>query len=743
MEIQEMRATFGKLQDQTLSLKPGLNCIYAPNESGKSTWSHFLRIMLYGLSTRERGDLADKNRFAPWSGAAMRGQLQVADGNGTSLTLSRDTRRANAPMGQFACTYTGTATAVPGIDGQNAGETLLGVPREVFERSAFIRQSALAVDSDAELERRIAALITTGEEDVSYTEVQERLKNQLNRRRSNRANGQIPALEREIAELESQQAHRDDLTRQAAAAQQQLDSLTRQAEELQAQQALWQQQKQTERLRQYRQAQQDAEEAERKAAWLLAESADALPEDSLLNRLEGQCAALQESQTGLRQAQTAAQQAKAEADDAAARCAAHPLSPRDEAACQAQLDTITALAVPSPLPAIAGILLTICGGMGAVFHSTTLQLCLLIALALSGIGLTASSLLRRKNAIAAQAQADAARAALTAQLADYLPLLRQQQEAARRSQEAAATAAGLAAAQQQQLLTLLSALQPYAPTAADLGGAQMALLHLRQQRTALSAARQTARDAAMRRDLLKQQLPESMSNTDDTPLPRPTISQEALAEQLPRITQLQQSARSRLDTLTGQLRALGSAGDIDAQLQQCRQQLQQLQGEYDAIALAMTVLDEANTTLQNRFSPALGARAAEIFSKITAGRYQKVLLSRDLSLETDSEGAQRSVQLLSQGAADQLYLAVRLAICDLVLPEDKSVPLILDDALLTFDDDRLHAALDYLLEESEKRQILLFTCQKREGAYLNGHKNGRLLAISACTRRSLVLYIII
>ncbi len=205
MEIQEMRATFGKLQDQTLSLKPGLNCIYAPNESGKSTWSHFLRIMLYGLSTRERGDLADKNRFAPWSGAAMRGQLQVADGNGTSLTLSRDTRRANAPMGQFACTYTGTATAVPGIDGQNAGETLLGVPREVFERSAFIRQSALAVDSDAELERRIAALITTGEEDVSYIEVQERLKKQLNRRRSNRANGQIPALEREIALVNSHQ----------------------------------------------------------------------------------------------------------------------------------------------------------------------------------------------------------------------------------------------------------------------------------------------------------------------------------------------------------------------------------------------------------------------------------------------------------------------------------------------------------------------------------------------------------
>ena len=72
---------------------------------------------------------------------------------------------------------------------------------------------------------------------------------------------------------------------------------------------------------------------------------------------------------------------------------------------------------------------------------------------------------------------------------------------------------------------------------------------------------------------------------------------------------------------------------------------------------------------------------------------------------------------------------MRLAICDMVLPEEKHVPLILDDALLSFEDERLHAALDYLLEESEKRQILLFTCQKREGAYLAGRKNVTLLTI--------------
>lgn len=127
----------------------------------------------------------------------------------------------------------------------------------------------------------------------------------------------------------------------------------------------------------------------------------------------------------------------------------------------------------------------------------------------------------------------------------------------------------------------------------------------------------------------------------------------------------------------------------------------------------------------------MGARAAEIFSAITAGRYHKVLLSRDFSLSAETSGdvSGHDIQLLSQGAADQLYLAVRLAICDIVLPKGKRVPLILDDALLSFDEQRLHAALDYLSEESKNRQIILFSCQKREQAYLSGRKGVHCLSL--------------
>ena len=74
MKILKMRATFGKLQSAELALGEGLNVIEAPNEGGKSTWSAFLRAMLYGIPTRERDRqdyIAEKNRYQPWSGSAM------------------------------------------------------------------------------------------------------------------------------------------------------------------------------------------------------------------------------------------------------------------------------------------------------------------------------------------------------------------------------------------------------------------------------------------------------------------------------------------------------------------------------------------------------------------------------------------------------------------------------------------------------------------------------------------------
>ena len=110
MRINKATASFGKLENESLSFHPGLNIIYAPNENGKSTWCAFIRAMLYGVDSSERsraGYLPDKLRYAPWSGAPMEGSMELT-ADKCDITITRTTRAKSAPMREFSATYTGS-----------------------------------------------------------------------------------------------------------------------------------------------------------------------------------------------------------------------------------------------------------------------------------------------------------------------------------------------------------------------------------------------------------------------------------------------------------------------------------------------------------------------------------------------------------------------------------------------------------------------------------------------------------
>ena len=104
------------------------------------------------------------------------------------------------------------------------------------------------------------------------------------------------------------------------------------------------------------------------------------------------------------------------------------------------------------------------------------------------------------------------------------------------------------------------------------------------------------------------------------------------------------------------------------------------------------------------------------FKELTGERYNAVILDRAFRMAAEPQGdtVYRDTQFLSAGAADQLYLALRLAVAEELTP---SSPLVLDDALVRFDDSRLASAMEILKEEAQNKQVILFTCQSREAAY--------------------------
>ncbi len=202
MKINKLTASFGKFNNDTICFHNGLNILYAPNESGKSTWCAFIMAMLYGIDSTARtgaNGMPDRQRYAPWSGAPMEGSAELT-ADKCDITITRTTRLKNAPMREFSAVYTGTSIPVDGLTGTNAGERLTGVSREVFARSAFIGQGAAALTGSPEIEKRIQAILSTGEEETSFSETDERLGKWQRKRKYNKQ-GTIPETEKKIEQI--------------------------------------------------------------------------------------------------------------------------------------------------------------------------------------------------------------------------------------------------------------------------------------------------------------------------------------------------------------------------------------------------------------------------------------------------------------------------------------------------------------------------------------------------------------
>lgn len=737
MKIKSMTASFGKLRNARLELTPGLNLIEAPNEGGKSTWCAFIRAMLYGIPTRERdrqGYIAEKNRYQPWAGGPMEGEMDLT-WNGRDITLRRGPK-GNVPFAAFSAVYTGTEEGVPGLTAENCGETLLGVSREVYERSAFVGQGGATIGADAELERRIAALVSSGEEDVSYTEVEGRLKEWQRRRKYNKS-GLIPKLENERAVLDETLARQSRARGQAEEAVSEVERLSARKNVLSTALAAYKQAEDRDRYEKHQAAQVALSAAEADMAALRAAAA-LMPDGEVLRAAQGDLAYHKTLEANLRLAenQIPAAQAEAEAlERAAGEGIFAPMSPdeawrrasqdRDRAAARAPRGTGLAAVLVLLAAAATAAFLFVNQGTGPWFWGT-LGGGIALAAILAVVGATRTRRCRADaqavlNKYAAQYPDD-----ILTQASAYRERHVAAQEGARRLEAVRTAAADLRRQKADLIQSLLETVHTFEPNVTDLFGVSAALsrgLSVREKLTAAQVRLEGA--AALAASLPRPEGAVGEAGTSALPFPQDEFPPQQLAAQLVAVEGELARRKNDLALATGELNTLGDPALFEARREELGEELERLSDEHDALSLALEALSAANTSLQARFSPALNAAAGDILSTLTGGKYARVGLNRqfEASAQEAEAALPRSALALSQGTAEQVYLAVRLAVCAMALPTEESAPLILDDALDAFDDTRMALALDYLLTLAQERQILLFTCHTREGSYLEERKH--------------------
>ena len=128
--------------------------------------------------------------------------------------------------------------------------------------------------------------------------------------------------------------------------------------------------------------------------------------------------------------------------------------------------------------------------------------------------------------------------------------------------------------------------------------------------------------------------------------------------------------------------------------------------ELQAIDLAIKTIQDLSEEIYDSFGGVLNSQVSEIISKITDGKYSEVRIDDQLRVMVKSGNSFISMDYLSTGTIEQIYLALRLSIANVIITEE--LPIIIDDIFVTYDDQRLYETLS-CIGEYLNRQIIIFT----------------------------------
>jgi uncharacterized protein YhaN len=157
---------------------------------------------------------------------------------------------------------------------------------------------------------------------------------------------------------------------------------------------------------------------------------------------------------------------------------------------------------------------------------------------------------------------------------------------------------------------------------------------------------------------------------------------------------------------------------LQADLAEVEERLAQQVDRRRVLERARLLLEETRAAVARDHQPPVLREASRWLARLTDGRYPSITTAIDEArLEVhDADGAIWNPERLSRGTREQVFLALRLALIRDLGRHDVSLPIVMDDALVNFDDSRARSAarvlVEFVAEQAAGRQMLVLTCHE-------------------------------
>lgn len=191
---------------------------------------------------------------------------------------------------------------------------------------------------------------------------------------------------------------------------------------------------------------------------------------------------------------------------------------------------------------------------------------------------------------------------------------------------------------------------------------------------------------------------------------------EEISHQNQLITQQQQ----QLADINAQQNNLVDSDEVIDQNQRLANLRAQLEKESINYMADLMVAEWVNRSLDiasNERFPKMLQSAKKYFNLLTDGRYVDINFNKDLTVK-NKDNKKYKVQYLSRGTSEQLYFALKLAFVEQVADEI-SLPVLIDDAFVNFDQQRIDNIIKLITSLSQHTQVLIFTQRKELAKAMN------------------------
>lgn len=684
MKFLRAQGHFGILDGTPIRFEDGLNVLYLPNEGGKTTLSNFLRVMLYGLNTSRRdtkNQLSDKTRFRPNDGNPMSGILEL-EWKGRHVIVSRQTGKGAAPMQEFSARYADTGEECMELTAKDCGRILTGVSEEGYQSSAMIDGQDQAL-SAGELGDRMLAISTSGDSIMMYSNAIAQLDQWRNALRGSGNRGRYAQVEASIQNIDESVVRLDELEKQIKNYEAQIP-----AAEQQLAQAEAAQQKATESFTLLFVAKREAaEREERRAREQVAQLKAQLPPSADLTNAERAAAAYVEArdadQAAKKELQAVTENFQKWKDDIDRTEDDYSHGSKNTSDIHIR-GWAMVLAIAFGVLAVASMLRLIPLGPLAPYAPYLCSVLAIILLIITFVGSTET---------------------LDTPPIDFdeerVRLERRRQSAITRN---AQTTEQVAAAKT-KFFEQLALVAPDIPEGDDVRALEYIKNMSEIKRTYIARKREHDELAKHYLNILDATGPQGEA--------RKQMEQAKAAADQAR--QACNALHESIAACRGKSEEIGVRKDLISQRGRLEEEKENILWQLDAIRLAKESLVQANAELTGRVSPQINKLAQKYMRTLTADRYTAMQLytNFEATCRRENSAVEMDRLRLSTGTRDQLYLALRLAVCEVLLDNgDESVPIVLDDPFVNYDDQRAACGMKLLREIARERQVILLTCRR-------------------------------